>query len=89
MRRRYARSMLRFWRDYRPLADDWLLVDNGGGSFVRVASGDAQAAVVYDEEVWWRFQEIGADIEDGEDMDGAATITRRGRRRSCAWGTGR
>ncbi|RYG49608.1 Zeta toxin family protein [bacterium] len=59
VRRRYIRSLSRFRTEYRALADDWLLIDNSGGSFVRVASGDENSETVYDEEVWQKFQKNG------------------------------
>jgi predicted ABC-type ATPase len=46
IRRRYGRSLRNFWRDYRFLADQWLLVYNANGGFDDVAGG---AGDIYNE----------------------------------------
>lgn len=72
VRRRYGRSLRRFWRDYRGLADDWLLLDNSGGAIVQVASGSGGGTTIHDEEVWARVREAGVSDEE-EDENGIAS----------------
>lgn len=55
VRRRFSRSLANFWHLYRPLADDWGLVYNGGSEFMDVAIGTRKEMTVRDE---MRFQQF-------------------------------
>lgn len=55
IRRRYVRSIRNFWRLYRPLSDEWLLVYNSGNEPLDVAAGTAQEVSVRDAEVYAMF----------------------------------
>ena len=55
IRRRFPRSLRNFWQVYRPLADHWLLVYNGGREPVDVAAGTAAGISVRDAELFALF----------------------------------
>ena len=55
VRRRFYRSLRNFWRSYRSLADDWVLVYNAGDDFQDVAIGAADGSSVRDERLFDRF----------------------------------
>lgn len=55
VRRRFSRSLANVWHLYRPLADDWGLVYNGGSEFMDVAIGTRKEMAVRDE---MRFQQF-------------------------------
>jgi predicted ABC-type ATPase len=56
--RRYERSISNFWRAYRKIADDWILVYNAGNKFTEVAIGDTEGISVLDESVFRKFVSI-------------------------------
>lgn len=64
VRRRYGRAITLFWKSYCPIADDWMLIDNGGEAFVRIASGRVGTLTIYNEDVWRQFLAL---VEKGED----------------------
>ena len=43
---------------FRPLADDWLIIYNGGGESLDVATGAEDLLTVYREELFARFQRL-------------------------------
>src|SRR5262249_33569761 len=53
--RRFKRSLVNFWRVYRPMATDWTLFYNGGPSGVRVASSRGVNVFVADEQAFADF----------------------------------
>ena len=58
VRRRFARSVKNFWRDYRHLVDRWHLFYNGGVQFHDVALGEGKSMEVRDEELFGLFLRI-------------------------------
>jgi len=46
--RRFLRTLHNFWELYRPLADLWVLVYNGGTEALEVALGKANDVTIYD-----------------------------------------
>lgn len=48
LRRRFSRSLTNFWNKYRPVADKWSLIYNGGGAPERVAWGDKERSTILD-----------------------------------------
>jgi predicted ABC-type ATPase len=58
VRRRFNRSILNFWRIYRPLADCWLLLYNSGNRLQDVALGDSDALSVFDVDLYQRFETL-------------------------------
>jgi predicted ABC-type ATPase len=61
VRRRYRTGLRNFFELYRPLARDWLVLDNSLASAPRpVAAGEgADTSAVYDEACWTRIREEG------------------------------
>jgi len=60
VRRRFGRSIMKFWERYRLDADRWHLIYNGGAGAVRVASGSGVRALVIEPaafERWLRLLE--------------------------------
>ena len=55
VRRRFVRSLRNFWRSYRFLANDWVLMYNAGSDFQDVAVGAAENVSVHDEAVFNQF----------------------------------
>lgn len=55
VRRRFLRSLRNFWRSYRFLTDDWLLIYNAGSDFQDVAIGAGESVSVHDEAVFNQF----------------------------------
>lgn len=55
IRRRFLRSIRNFWRLYRPLADQWLLVYNSGNEPLDIAAGTADEVAIRDAEHFARF----------------------------------
>lgn len=58
VRRRFARSIVNFWTQYRLLADEWLLIYNERSGPLEVASGVGGELCIYREELFLRFQQI-------------------------------
>jgi predicted ABC-type ATPase len=56
--RRFHRSIRNFWGLYRPLADRWVLVYNGGVRPVEVAVHDGAESVVLDEGYFSLFRRL-------------------------------
>ena len=56
IRRRFTRSISNFWNVYRPLADIWMLVYNGGESPEHVAFGYGDQQIVRIDELFDLFQ---------------------------------
>jgi len=62
VRKRYARSMKNFWKEYRPLADFWAMYHNGSPLTRLTASGVLdQPATIADDDDWRLFQGVIAD----------------------------
>lgn len=55
IRRRFPRSIANFWRNYRLIADHWVLVYNGDSQSRDVAVGAADAVVVRDASLFHQF----------------------------------
>ena len=55
VRRRFKRVFSVFWNHYRPLADRCLIVYNGGDGFSYVTDSEQDDWVIYDEELWDKF----------------------------------
>ena len=55
VRRRFKRVFSVFWNQYRPLADRCLIVYNGGDGFSYVTDSEQDDWVIYDEELWDKF----------------------------------
>jgi predicted ABC-type ATPase len=55
VRRRFHRSLRNFWRSYRFLADDWVLVYNAGDDFQDIALGAGESISVRDENLFGQF----------------------------------
>ena len=51
IRRRFRRSIINFWHIYRPLADVWMLVYNGGESPEHVAFGYGDTQIIRNHEL--------------------------------------
>lgn len=58
VRRRFARTIVNFWKIYRQLADDWFLFYNAEGGSLNVASGADDSLTVYREALFAKFQQI-------------------------------
>lgn len=65
IRRRFSRSIINFWRMYRPLVNHWYLYHNGGAQFLQVAFGEPGVIEVCDEVIFGRFLEIAEGDPDG------------------------
>ena len=61
--RRFGRSVRNFWNDYRLVADEWLLVYNGGREPIDVAVGKQDDVDIIDEPRFQSFLEL---VEDDE-----------------------
>ena len=57
--RRFPRSNINFWHDYRKLADDWFLFFNAGDSYEQIADGDANGVIIFDDERYERWLKMG------------------------------
>lgn len=57
IRRRYGRSLRRFWTKYRFLADEWQLYYNAHDSFELTAGGTKDDLEITDEEAFTVFQD--------------------------------
>ncbi len=62
VRRRYLRSISKFWSRYRPLADRWYLFYNGGAQFHEVAVGEAGLVEVQDEALFEVFLRLAGGV---------------------------
>ncbi|MEX8505265.1 AAA family ATPase [Leptothrix ochracea] len=67
VRRRFGRVMPVFWRQYRPLAHQTLVVFNGGESFSVVAEAERDDWAIYDSQMWAVFQSF-LPSDDHEDQ---------------------
>ncbi|MBD3334613.1 MAG: AAA family ATPase [Candidatus Eisenbacteria bacterium] len=56
--RRFRRSIMNFWQEYRDLADQWYLFYNGGVEFHEVALGEGEAVEVVDDGLFTAFLEL-------------------------------
>lgn len=65
VRRRFVRSVRSFWREYRFLADRWMLCYNSRASFVEVAVSSAGGLVVHDEGSFAQFLRLVSASDDG------------------------
>ncbi len=55
--RRYSRSIVNFWNEYRFLVDSWELYNNSGRNFRPIAIGRQTDCIVIDYEMYQMFQE--------------------------------
>ena len=55
IRRRFTRSLCNFWRIYRELADNWVLIYNGMTAMQDVASGSRAQITVRNHELYSAF----------------------------------
>lgn len=65
IRRRFVRSIRNFWRLYRPLADNWLLVYNSANQPLDVAAGTAEDLSIRDNEMFDVFTRLIEGDTDG------------------------
>ncbi len=64
IRRRYRRSIVNFWTIYRELADNWVVLYNGGSRIQDVAMGSRQQTTIRDETLQAAFMGL---IESSDD----------------------
>ncbi len=63
VRRRFKRTLVRFWNDYRPLADDWQLDSNSGTGRIVVAKSHQDTYTVLDDKLFRQYLLMG-DLKD-------------------------
>ena len=54
--RRFERSLINFHTLYRPIVDQWVVLDNSTGRLNPIASGTAKRAHIQDHEKWLHLQ---------------------------------
>ncbi len=64
VRRRFARSTVNFWTIYREMADNWIVLYNGGGRLQDVAAGSEEHVSVRDTTLFADFIKIVRASED-------------------------
>jgi predicted ABC-type ATPase len=65
IRRRFPRCFANFWRIYREIADQWLIIYNAGEGFEELAFGIGDDFEVADEESFSRFLRFAESKSDG------------------------
>ena len=64
IRRRFSRTFANFWHIYRQFADDWDVIYNSGSEFKRIAVGEDDATIVYDETAFRQFLRLAGEGSD-------------------------
>ena len=64
IRRRYVRSIKNFWLRYRELADNWVVLYNGGSRIQDVSTGSLRELTVRDATLHKAFLKMGESLND-------------------------
>ena len=54
--RRYHRGLRNFFKIFRPIVDDWLLIDNSGEPYQIIAEGTQLSEDILNKEIWTSLQ---------------------------------
>jgi predicted ABC-type ATPase len=57
IRRRYGKGLQNFFNLYKPIVDNWMLIDNSGESFAEISIGDMEGEEINNEIVWQQLKQ--------------------------------
>jgi len=63
VKRRFIRSKMNFWNQYRTLVDSWEVYDNSGKVFLPVCIGKGEDYIIFNHEIFETFRE---DVSNGK-----------------------